>query len=60
MKTHHLTVESLFGYSNAKPERPAAYLRLKGYWLIRYGFRPGDHVEIIPTDGRLTIRKTKS
>ncbi|MDR3405279.1 MAG: SymE family type I addiction module toxin [Chthoniobacter sp.] len=59
MNTRYLTIESLFGYPYANSKNPAACLRLKGYWLIQWGFRPGDHVEVAPIHDGLTIRKVR-
>lgn len=52
MKTRNLTFEPLFGYSPIEPKTPAAYLRLKGYWLRDLGFEPGDRVEVIAEHGQ--------
>jgi hypothetical protein len=57
MKTRKLTIEPLFGYSPANPKTPAAYLRLKGYWLRELGFQPGDLVEVVAEGETLVIRK---
>ncbi|HEY5777693.1 MAG TPA: SymE family type I addiction module toxin [Terrimicrobiaceae bacterium] len=57
MKTRKLTIEPLFGYSSIHPRTPAAYLRLKGYWLRRLGFQPGDQVEVVAEAEALIIRK---
>ena len=57
MKAHYLTVEALFCYPTTNSDRPAPYLRLKGYWLADFGLKPGDHVRIQPTPAGLVIRK---
>lgn len=55
--TRKLTIEPLSGYSRISYRDPAAYLRLKGYWLRRWGFKPGDKVEVCLKSNCLIIRK---
>ncbi len=56
MKTRILKVEPIHG-QQTEGKAPPSYLRLKGYWLTRLGFQPGDHVEVLPKGRRLIIRK---
>ncbi|MEW6613979.1 MAG: SymE family type I addiction module toxin [Thermodesulfobacteriota bacterium] len=34
-------------------------IRLKGKWLLKFGFKPGAKVEVVPEDGRLVIQLIK-
>jgi hypothetical protein len=56
MKTRILKIE-LINSPKSEGKAPPSYLRLKGYWLTKLGFQPGDRVEIIPESGLLIIRK---
>ncbi|GAA4437347.1 hypothetical protein GCM10023091_16430 [Ravibacter arvi] len=34
-------------------------IRLMGQWLADCGFGPGQHIEVVQEEGRLTIRKVE-
>jgi hypothetical protein len=61
MKNRNLTVDKYipsrsthkFYYSNV--QNYASRLRIQGNWLREAGFNPGDKVEVIVDDGKLTI-----
>lgn len=60
MKTRILKIEPIYNERTERHMAPPSYLRLKGYWLARAGFLPGDRVEITTNAGRLVIRKRRS
>jgi hypothetical protein len=60
MKTRILKVEPIYTEHTTSHRTPPSYLRLKGYWLTKLGFQPGDRVEVNSTDGELIIRKRQS
>ena len=57
MKTRILKIEPIYRDRFAKGKTPPSYLRLKGFWLARLGFAPGDRVKIVESRGLLVIRK---
>lgn len=56
MKNRELKVEQLYVRYGWK-ERDISQIRLKGLWLQKVGFKPGDRVKVIPkTRGELVIK----
>jgi len=56
MKNRELKVEQLYVRYSWK-ERDVSQIRLKGLWLQKAGFKPGDRVKVIPkTNGELVIK----